>query len=118
MKNAAKPAAAKFGTKTAPKAVTNDAGGVRVLHKTLDILETIKNSSAELKLSELAREVDLPKATVYRILATLEGRGFLDRGEEGGYRLARKLFDLQQTVPIEQVLNKVARPHMEALARA
>jgi len=50
------------------------AGGVRVLHKTLDILETIKSREAGLKLADLARAAELPKATVYRILTTLEGR--------------------------------------------
>lgn len=92
------------------------ASGVRVLHKTLDILETIKESASGLKLAELVRAVDLPKATVYRILTTLEGRGYLDRRENGSYRLARKLFDLQRSVPMEQMLSKAAGPVMEQLA--
>ena len=97
------------------KSVASKASGVRVLHKTLDILETIKESASGLKLAELARAVDLPKATVYRILTTLEGRGYLDRRENGTYRLARKLFDLQRAVPMEQILSEVARPVMEQL---
>ena len=40
--------------------------GVRVLHKTLDILEQIKTAEAGYKLADLARKVELPKATVYR----------------------------------------------------
>jgi len=98
-------------------------GGVLVLHKTLDILENIlgydgKSKQAGVKLSDLARAVNMPKATVYRILSTLESRGFLDRGSDGGYRVARKLFDLQQPFPIEQVLNRVAQPRMEELAKS
>jgi len=100
------------------RAANGDVSGVRVLHKTLDIIETIKDSPAGVKLSDLARTVAMPKATVYRILSTLEGRGFLDRGEDSGYRIARKLFDLQQACPIEQVLNRVAQPFMEQLARS
>src|SRR5277367_3814898 len=62
-------------------------GGVLVLHKTLDILENIlgydgKSKQAGVKLSDLARAVNMPKATVYRILSTLESRGFLDRGSD------------------------------------
>src|ERR1700693_647842 len=96
-------------------------GGVLVLHKTLDILENIlgydcKSKQSGVKLSALARAVNMPKATVYRILSTLESRGFLDRGSDGGYRVARKRFDLQQPFPIEQVLNQVAQPKMEELA--
>jgi IclR family KDG regulon transcriptional repressor len=99
------------------KTGTTQTGGVLVLHKTLDILENIKDTPAGVKLSDLARAVNMPKATVYRILATLESRGFLDRGEDGGYRMARKLYDLQQRHPIEQILNRVAPPKMEDLAK-
>jgi IclR family KDG regulon transcriptional repressor len=105
------------------KAGSSETGGVLVLHKTLDILENIlgydgKNKSAGVKLSDLARAVNMPKATVYRILSTLESRGFLDRGSGGGYRVARKLFDLQQPFPLEQILNRVAQPRMEELAKS
>ena len=99
------------------KTGTTQTGGVLVLHKTLDILENIKDTPVGVRLSDLARAVDMPKATVYRILATLESRGFLDRGQDGGYRMARKLFDLQQRHPIEQTLNRVAPPKMEDLAK-
>lgn len=92
-----------------------EPGGVRVLHKTLDILETIKATESGFRLADLVRAVDLPKATVYRILTTLEGRGYLDRAPDGSYRMAKKLFDLQRTVPLEQVLNRVAQPLMERL---
>jgi DNA-binding IclR family transcriptional regulator len=92
-----------------------EPAGVRVLHKTLDILETIKSNESGFKLADLARQAGLPKATVYRILATLEGRGYLDRAGDGSYRMAKKLFDLQRQAPLEQILNRVAQPLMERL---
>jgi len=95
-----------------------EAGGVRVLHKTLDILETIKSREAGFKLAELARAVELPKATVYRILTTLEGRGYLDRAADGSYRMAKKLFDLQRSKSEEQILNRVAQPILERMVNA
>ena len=93
-------------------------GGVRVLHKTLDILEAIKSRENGLKLAELARMVELPKATVYRILTTLEGRGYLDRGADGSYRMAKKMFDLQRSESFEQVLSRCAQPVMERLVES
>ena len=93
-------------------------GGVRVLHKTLDILETIKSRDAGYKLADLARAARLPKATAYRILTTLEGRGYLDRATDGSYRMARKLFDLQRSESEEQRLNRVAKPIMERVVEA
>jgi IclR family KDG regulon transcriptional repressor len=92
-----------------------DPGGVRVLHKTLDVLEAIKSRDSGYRLADLAREVALPKATVYRILTTLEGRGYLDRAADGNYRLAKKLFEMQRAVSVEQILNRVAQPVMERL---
>jgi IclR family transcriptional regulator, KDG regulon repressor len=102
------------------KAQAQTVSGVRVLHKMLDILEVIKEnrSGAGLGLADLTRSVELPKATVYRILTTLEGRGYLDRREDGSYRMARKLFDMQRPMPIEQVLSQVAHPLMEQLANS
>jgi DNA-binding IclR family transcriptional regulator len=91
-------------------------GGVLVLHKTLDILESIKEKPSGVKLCDLARAVDMPKATVYRILATLESRGLLERVEDGGYRMTRAFFD-PQPLASEQILNRAARPRMEDLAR-
>ena len=58
----------------------------------------------------------MPKATVYRILSTLETRGYLDRDVGGGYRLSEKLFSLQQTVSPAQKLVRIAPPIMEELA--
>jgi DNA-binding IclR family transcriptional regulator len=89
--------------------------GVQVLHKTLDILETIKTSPAGIGLAELTRIVEMPKPTVFRILVTLEGRGYLNRREDGRYWLTQKLFDLQRDISIEQQLNRAAQPVMEKL---
>jgi DNA-binding IclR family transcriptional regulator len=89
---------------------------VRVLHKTLDILETIKQSQSGMGLSDVTRSVELPKATVYRILNTLEVRGYLHRGEDGVYRVGKKLSDMQRDVPIIQILGRVAQPVMTRLA--
>ena len=97
------------------KTTTAEPSGVLVLHKTLDILEEIKTTEAGYKLADLARQVELPKATVYRILCTLESRGYLDRASDGSYRVAKKLFDMQRTAPLEQVLQRVAQPVMERL---
>jgi IclR family acetate operon transcriptional repressor len=93
-------------------------GGVRVLHKTLDIIETLRHDQAGIGLADLSRHVELPKATVFRILTTLEGRGYLDRGAKGTYRLAKKFFDLRGDAPIEELLNRAAREPMQRLVES
>jgi len=92
-----------------------ETSGVRVLHKTLDILEILKTRESGYTLADLTRSVALPKATVYRILATLEKRGYLDRSPESGYRLSAKMFDLERQDSIEQILSRAAQPVLERL---
>jgi IclR family transcriptional regulator, KDG regulon repressor len=90
---------------------------VRVLQKTLDILESIKKERSGMGLAEVARSVSMPKATVYRILTTLEINGYLDRVMDGGYRLSHKLFSLQRDLSPAQNLLRVAQPIMEQIAK-
>lgn len=89
---------------------------VRVLQKTLDILEAIKRGGSGLGLAEVARSVSMPKATVYRILTTLEINGYLDRQGDGGYRISDKFFALRSEVSSSQNLLRVAPPVMDELA--
>ncbi len=89
--------------------------GILVLHKTLDILETIRDSRSGLTLAELSRALSLPKPTAYRIIATLESRGCLSRNPEGHYLISRKLFDLPKDESEEQALLRAAEPAMVRL---
>src|SRR5882757_2694275 len=91
--------------------------GVRVLHKTVDILEALRRETAGLGLADLASQLEMPKPTVYRILATLESRGYLDRLPGGNYSVARKLFEAPRDTSFEQRLVKAARPAMEKLCK-
>jgi IclR family transcriptional regulator, KDG regulon repressor len=89
---------------------------VRVLLKTLDILEAIRQSPDNMALAEVSRKVQMPRPTVYRILTTLESRGYLDRQADGGYRMAEKFFALQRDTTLEQDLQRVAKQPMEKLS--
>jgi IclR family acetate operon transcriptional repressor len=89
--------------------------GILVLHKTLDILETIREARSGLGLADLARALGLPKPTAYRIVATLEARGYLARNQAGLYQMTRKLFELERRESDEQLLLNVAQPVMERL---
>ncbi|MEP7363086.1 MAG: IclR family transcriptional regulator [Acidobacteriota bacterium] len=90
--------------------------GVQVLHKAIDILDTLRASPVELSLAALTVQSGMPKPTVYRILATLESRGYLERSAAATYRMSRKLFDVPHDTTAEQRLVRAARPIMEKLA--
>jgi len=109
---------ASAAVSTARSGPSSDISGVRVLHKMLDILEILKSRDSGYTLTDLTRSVALPKATVYRILSTLEKRGYLDRSPGNAYRLAAKMFDLQRQDSLEQTLNRVAQPVIERLVES
>ena len=99
-------------------AVDQLSSGVQVLHKTVDILEALRRVPDGLALGEISTKVAMPKPTVYRILATLESRGYLERSSSGSYRLSRKLFGAPRDATVEQRILRAAGPVMERLSLA
>jgi IclR family acetate operon transcriptional repressor len=65
--------------------------------RTLAILELLGQHRAGLSLTEIARELDLPVNSVFRITGTLHNRGYLQRREDDKrFVLTNKLFDLSR----------------------
>jgi DNA-binding IclR family transcriptional regulator len=89
--------------------------GILVLHKAVDIIETVRSSRSGIALSDLARVLGIPKPTAYRILATLETRGYVARNRKGCYQMTRKFFDLENKEPDDQILARAAHPVIESL---
>ncbi|AXH94839.1 IclR family transcriptional regulator [Ornithinimicrobium avium] len=67
-----------------------------------------------LSMSELAERLGLARTVVYRLVTTLEARGFVSRGEDGRVRLGLGVARLQYAV--RPVLVEVARPVLHELA--
>ncbi len=89
---------------------------VRVLHKTLDILEVLRRETSGVNLALVSRWVGMPQPTVYRILNTLKIRGYVDRHSDGTYRVSSKLFSRRHQKSREEVLLEVAKPVMVNLS--
>ena len=60
---------------------------IPVLSKALDILEFLQTQKPSASLEELYEHTQFSRTTVYRILRTLEHRGYLARQDDGRYRL-------------------------------
>lgn len=90
-------------------------GGVQVIKRVASILRAVKSAPVGLSVSKLARIVDLPRSTVYRIVRTLADDGFLiiEPGRRG-VRLGPELGQLATTA--RQGLNDVALPIMSKMA--
>lgn len=58
------------------------------------VLDAVSRSSEGLRLSDLARMIDLPKSTLHNLLLTMEGLGLLTREADGGpVRLGLRLYE-------------------------
>lgn len=66
---------------------------VRSLSRAVAILDAFGDEEA-LSLLALGKRLDLPKPTLFRLTAALEGEGLLERSAQGDYRLGSRLVSL------------------------
>jgi DNA-binding IclR family transcriptional regulator len=84
--------------------------------KAMSILEQLATSQNGLGLSELTRELDLPKSSTYGMLLTLERLGYLHRNESTGrYMFGMKILSLASMAMNGLNLRKLAVPHLRQL---
>lgn len=87
------------------------------LDKALDILELLADQGTGLSQTEIAEAVGRNVSQIYRVLATLERRGYLTRDDRSGlYVLSMALFDLAHRHPPLRGLVQLAAGPMRALA--
>lgn len=92
-------------------------GTVRALDRGLDILRLFTRERAQWTISELAEEARVPLASAYRLIATLERAGYLERTRpRGPLRLGLRLLYLGSVVQSGIDVREVVRPHMRSLA--
>ncbi|TAL17324.1 IclR family transcriptional regulator [bacterium] len=77
----------------------------------LDLLEEFRGDETELGVTELSKRLNLHKNNVFRILATLESRGYMEQNKlTGNYRLGLRVLELGQVFIKHMGLLKMARP--------
>ncbi|CAO1649856.1 IclR family transcriptional regulator [Salinibacterium sp. NYA9b] len=87
------------------------------LDKGLDILELLAETSGALSQSEIAEATGRSIGQIFRVLSTLERRGYVFRDKQSGlYTLAMKLLELAHRHPPLRGLVSVAQPIMQVLA--
>ncbi|ADU15049.1 IclR family transcriptional regulator [Asticcacaulis excentricus] len=87
------------------------------LEKGIEIIEFLAGQSDPLSIGEICAGVGRSKAEIYRMILTLEGKGYLRRDIAGRYTMTSRLFDFGMLYPPRQSLIETALPHMRALAR-
>jgi IclR family KDG regulon transcriptional repressor len=95
----------------------NDANIVTMVNRACKILEMLYKCDKFIGVSKLSQELDLPKATVYRILYTLQQWGFVDKIEDTDkYKLGLVFIQYGERVKLNMDLKTIAQPYMERLA--
>ena len=92
---------------------TVNGGGVQSIQRAAALLEAIADSAKPRTAPELAELCGLNRSTAWRILATLEDEGLVDR-DAGRYSIGRSVARLAAAAT--EALPRVARPHLEELS--
>ncbi len=91
---------------------------IQAVAHALDVLEQF-HTDAELGVTELSKRLTLHKNNVFRILATLESRGYIEQNRSTeNYRLGTKCLQLGQTYIQHMGLLQQARPVLFDVVKA
>jgi IclR family KDG regulon transcriptional repressor len=83
----------------------------------LDILESFTKTEEELGVTELSKRLGLHKNNVFRLLATLEHRGYIEQNKTTEYyRLGPKTLQIGSIFIEQRECRRQARPILENLA--
>lgn len=98
-------------------ASTSNLTGTQAIDRATSLLIAILNSQEPPLLSELARQLDLPKSTTSRILGALERQGLIRRDRDGAYLGGDVLMRFASAQNQDSALIARMRPVLEALAK-
>jgi len=89
---------------------------VRAVERALELLEAFSVAEPEFSLTELSGRLGLNASTVFRLLATLQGRGYVEHSSENGrYRLGPACLRLGSVYLAQADLRRRLTPLLAAL---
>ena len=91
---------------------------IQAVSHALDLLEQFHDEVDELGVTELSKRLKLHKNNVFRLLATLESRGYIEQNRvTENYRLGLKTLELGQTFIKQMGLLRQSKPVLEELVK-
>jgi DNA-binding IclR family transcriptional regulator len=91
---------------------------IQAVDHALDLLEQFQGDVDELGVTELSKRLKLHKNNVFRLLATLESRNYIEQNKvTENYRLGLKTLELGQTFIKQMGLLRQSRPVLESLVK-
>jgi IclR family KDG regulon transcriptional repressor len=91
---------------------------IDIIDVALDVVDYLNDHSHYYRVSEIAQDINVNRTRVFRILKTLEARGFVDYDSYSkGYRLGIKFLHIGENVRERLDLRREAEPFLVELAR-
>ena len=95
-----------------------DSYNIRSVENALNLLEALADEENKCSLAQLSQRLDMTKASLFRLMATFENHGYVERGQiSGEYQLGLAAFEVSQKLLSKMTLLRKARPTMAQLAR-
>jgi IclR family transcriptional regulator, KDG regulon repressor len=101
-----------------PTIRTKDSYSIQSVDNALDVLEALCEEEDEVRISHLSEKLGMNKTSVFRLMATFENRGYVEKEPGSGrYRLGVSAYEMGQKFLSRMGLLRKARPVMEQLGR-
>ena len=84
--------------------------------KAFEILKAFRDAEGWLSSCELSRRANLPQASGYRLIKTMEEIGVIAKGKRGQYRPGMLLLSISRGVPLLYLLRDAGNPILANLA--
>lgn len=95
-----------------------DSYNIRSVENALHLLEALADEGNKYSLAQLSQRLDMTKASLFRLMATFENHGYVERGQiSGEYQLGLTAFEVSQKLLSKMTLLCKARPAMAQLVR-
>lgn len=95
-----------------------DSYNIRSVENALHLLEALAEEGSQCSLAQLSTRLDLTKASLFRLMATFENHGYVERDQRSGeYQLGMAAFEVSQKLLSKMELLRKARPVMAQLTR-
>ena len=89
---------------------------VRVIERAVEVLDVVRACGGSAGVSEISKQIDLPKSTVHRILIALANTGLLRKDEAADrYSLGYKALELAFAASKQWDLISIAMPYLQSL---
>ncbi|MDF2715855.1 MAG: hypothetical protein K0R28_2780 [Paenibacillus sp.] len=88
---------------------------VPALEKAIAIIESLSVQEEAVGVSELCKQLDIPKTSVFFILNTLDQHEYITKTEDGKYKLGTKFISLGLSVLNKMSIVEAAKPFLESL---